>query len=80
MRPLQLSIVTLGSEGAVLVMASDGVWGTFSDEEAISIATSQENAQNAAEAILAEANRKGIRDNVSVIVVMWTAETAAESS
>ena len=52
-------------------MASDGLWGCMSDDEAVQIAAAQPDAQLAADALLAEAASRGGRDNASVIVVMW---------
>jgi len=56
---------------SVLLLASDGVWGCLSDEEAAAIATAHDEPQAAADALLNEVRRRGGRDNASVIVATW---------
>ena len=58
----------------VLVLATDGVWGCLTDEEAAAIATAHEDPQAAAEELLDEVSRRGGRDNSSVIVAAWPAD------
>ena len=75
-----LSVVTLpplsGADGSgtptVLILASDGLWGLIGDDEATSIALAHtDDAQAAADALMAEVSRRGGRDNASVIVAAW---------
>ena len=68
---MQVSISVLTREDTTLVLASDGVWGALSDDEAVEIAHSQPDAQSAADALLAEVTKRGGRDNASMIVAMW---------
>jgi serine/threonine protein phosphatase PrpC len=58
----------------VLVLATDGVWGCLTDDEAAAIATAHEDPQAAAEELLEEVSRRGGRDNSSVIVAAWPAD------
>ena len=60
-----------GEEGEVLVLASDGLWSCMEDEEAARLAASHAHPQQAAEALLAEVERRGGRDNISVVVARW---------
>lgn len=67
----QVSVTNLTQEDTTVVLASDGVWGTLSDDDAVEIAHARPDAQSAADAILAEVVRRGGRDNASMIVVKW---------
>ena len=59
---------------SVLILASDGLWGHMSDDEAAEIATAHlHEPQEAADALLEEVARRGGRDNASVIVAAWGA-------
>ena len=69
--PNPIAVLSLQS---VLVLASDGLWGHLSDEEASGIALCHaEEPQAAADALMAEVARRGGRDNASVIVASWGA-------
>jgi len=65
----QLRVEQLQPGDSYLLMASDGLWGKVSDDEALEIAMAQPTAQAAAEALVAEAERRGGTDNTSVIAV-----------
>ena len=59
---------------SVLILASDGLWGHVTDEEAAEIAAAHGGEpQAAADALMAEVARRGGRDNASVIVAAWGA-------
>ena len=54
------------------MLASDGIWGCLSDDEATAIAAEHAEApQAAADALIAEAEKRGTRDNASAVVVSW---------
>ena len=67
----QVTVVSLTHEDTTVILASDGVWGGLSDDEAADIAHAQPDAQRAADALLAEVVKRGGRDNASMIVAMW---------
>ncbi len=56
------------SPGDVLVLCTDGLWGTMTDQELADV-VSQHPPQVAAERLVALANERGGPDNVTVIVV-----------
>ena len=54
----------------ILILACDGLWDVFEDEEALSFCKGYvEQRTNVAEALCEEAIRRGSTDNVSVVVV-----------
>lgn len=69
----QVSSVSLDGGEAALVIASDGLWGVLTDDEAAEVAASSADGPSAAAALVGEATKRGSRDNVSAIVVKWPA-------
>ena len=68
----QVSVHQLPEQPAVLILASDGLWGCVDDAAAAAIAAPlAHEPQAAAEALLAEVEQRGGRDNVSVLVAAW---------
>jgi protein phosphatase len=56
-------------EGDVFLLASDGLTGMLEDDEVLSIMVAQPSPGALVDALVAEANRRGGLDNVTVIVV-----------
>ena len=56
-------------QGDILACCTDGLSNTVSAKEILSICSEAENAQEAAEKLVREANERGAPDNVTVIVV-----------
>lgn len=56
-------------EGDRLILCSDGLWGELTDEEIRRILLECDEPQDACERMVAQANRNGGRDNVTVIVM-----------
>jgi serine/threonine protein phosphatase PrpC len=59
----------LGSENDFAIVACDGVWDVLKPREVIQVAREVDNAQEAAERIVAKALSAGSRDNMTVIVL-----------
>jgi len=67
------------SEDRFLVLACDGIWDVLSDEEAISVCSEHKTADLAAHAIVRRAFELGSDDNLTAVVLAWSAEDKAES-
>ena len=69
---------TLEPHHQVIILASDGVWDHLSDEDAIKIALQSEDADSAAESIIAAAcglnKDPKDQDNATVVVVYFDLE------
>jgi protein phosphatase len=65
--------------GDALVLCSDGLWGTMTDQE-IGLLVSQFPPQVAAERLVALANERGGPDNITVIIVRVQREGEADDS
>jgi protein phosphatase len=57
------------SEGSCLLLCSDGLWGTVSDQEIADILATASSPQNALERLIAMANQNGGTDNITAILV-----------
>jgi len=57
------------SQNQLLILACDGLWDVVTDEEALSIATSAADPEEAATKLRDSALQKGSTDNISVIVI-----------
>lgn len=69
----------LSSDDEYLVMASDGLWDTISNEEVVSIIRDTVKEPNMCSKRLAtEAAQRGSKDNITVIVVFLRTVTTAE--
>lgn len=55
-----------------IVVASDGVWDTISNEEAAELVTQYTNPQEAAKSLMEEAYKRGSMDNICVMVIDLT--------
>lgn len=64
-----IQTVNIGTDDKVLIIASDGLWDTLSDGEAVKIALNSKNAQEAANNLVNRALSLGSLDNISVIIV-----------
>lgn len=67
------------SEDRFLVLACDGIWDVLSDEEAISVCSEHKTADLAAHALVRRAFELGSDDNLTAVVVAWSAEDKAEA-
>lgn len=67
------------SEDRFLVLACDGIWDVLSDEEAISVCSEHKTADLAAHALVRRAFELGSDDNLTAVVLAWSAEDKAES-
>ena len=56
-------------EGSCLLLCSDGLWGTVSDQEISNILTMASSPQKALEQLIATANQNGGSDNITAILV-----------
>ncbi|MCX7967319.1 MAG: Stp1/IreP family PP2C-type Ser/Thr phosphatase [Armatimonadetes bacterium] len=56
--------------GDRIVLCSDGLWDMVSDEEIGHIVSKHEEPEKAVEELIAEANRAGGHDNITVIVIL----------
>ncbi len=56
-------------EGSCLLLCSDGLWGTVSDQEIADILAMASSPQNALERLIAMANQNGGTDNITAILV-----------
>jgi serine/threonine protein phosphatase PrpC len=57
------------SEGSCLLLCSDGLWGTVSDQEIADTLAIASSPQNALERLIAMANQSGGSDNITAILV-----------
>ena len=64
-------------DGDVLLLASDGLHGCLTDDEIGAILVAANEPTAAARRLLDAASRAGAPDNVSIIVVCFSARTAA---
>ena len=55
--------------GSCLLLCSDGLWGTVSDQEITDILAMATSPQNALECLIAAANQNGGSDNITAILV-----------
>ncbi len=57
-------------EGSCLLLCSDGLWGTVSDQEIADVLAMAPSPQNALERLIAMANQNGGSDNITAILVV----------
>ncbi|MFN8478923.1 MAG: SpoIIE family protein phosphatase, partial [Kouleothrix sp.] len=62
--------------GDVVLLCSDGLFNHVRDEELANIALNQTDANRACEQLVALANERGGRDNISVVIVRAERQTA----
>jgi serine/threonine protein phosphatase PrpC len=65
-----ITVTPLDSECLSLVLASDGLWETTTDEEVASVVSQVETAQELADKLLARAV-PNTRDNVTVVALLF---------
>ncbi|KAL0585567.1 hypothetical protein ABG067_004708 [Albugo candida] len=63
-----------------IVVASDGVWDTISNEEAAELVTQYTNPQEAAKSLMEEAYKRGSMDNICVMVIDLTQKFTLENA
>ncbi len=73
---LEVEIASLLLDGSHLLLCSDGLWGSLTDEEIVSILQSTDDPQEACDRLVERANEAGGEDNISVIVVALPAARA----
>ena len=56
-------------EGESLLLCSDGLWGTLSDEEILAIAQKADSPSAACQALVDACNARGASDNIAVVLV-----------
>lgn len=66
---LEVEIASFPLDCSHLLLCSDGLWGSLTDEEMVSVLQSTEDPQEACERLVERANEAGGEDNISVIVV-----------
>ena len=67
-------------DGDLLVLCSDGLTGSVTDEEILDYSRRYENLQELAEALVALANEKDGSDNITVVTGRWHGEETMEFS
>jgi len=67
-----INTVELTEEDTTLILACDGVWDVFSNEQAVAIAEAQPTAARAAIALRDAAYCMGSTDNISTIVMRFS--------
>jgi len=58
-------------EDEFLILASDGLWDVFTNEDAVALVRSIEDPEQAAKKLTEEAYGRGSMDNISCIVVRF---------
>ncbi len=58
------------AEDQLLILACDGVWDVFSDQEAVDLIQGEADAQAMSKKLLVESIKKGSTDNISVLVLV----------
>ena len=61
--------VTRTEEDQYLVLASDGVWDTVSNDDVAQLVLKYEDPQTAAQHVMEEAYARGSMDNICVMVI-----------
>ncbi|CAH8281711.1 unnamed protein product [Eruca vesicaria subsp. sativa] len=61
-----------------LILASDGLWDVFSNEEAVAMVKEVEDPEDSAKKLVAEAIKRGSKDNITCVIVRFL-ETASSS-
>ncbi|OHT14499.1 hypothetical protein TRFO_15170 [Tritrichomonas foetus] len=74
----EVSQFEIDNEDLALIIACDGLWDVFTDEEASSIVRKSQNAADAATALKSIAFALGSKDNISVIIVDLNPEPGNE--
>lgn len=75
----EVTLVDLTQRDEFLVIASDGLWDSMSNEEAVSIVyDTVKQPEMCAKRLVTEAIARGSHDNVSVIIAYLTPVTTAE--
>lgn len=54
-----------------LIVASDGLWDVFTNEEAVSLAMKEKDAEKAAKSLVCRAYDRGSYDNISCVVCFF---------
>ncbi|XP_010453110.1 PREDICTED: probable protein phosphatase 2C 69 [Camelina sativa] len=63
-----------------LILASDGLWDVFSNEDAVAMAKEVEDPEDSAKKLVREALKKGSADNITCVVVRFLENKTASSS
>ncbi|XP_010491752.1 PREDICTED: probable protein phosphatase 2C 69 [Camelina sativa] len=63
-----------------LILASDGLWDVFSNEDAVAMAKEVEDPEDSAKKLVREALKKGSADNITCVVVQFLENKTASSS
>ncbi len=66
---LEVEITSFPLDCSHLLLCSDGLWGSLTDEEMASLLQSTDDPQEACDRLVERANEAGGEDNISVIVV-----------
>ncbi|CAN7068704.1 unnamed protein product [Brassica rapa subsp. trilocularis] len=61
-----------------LILASDGLWDVFSNEEAVAMVKEVEDPEDSAKKLVAEAIKRGSKDNITCVIVRFL-DTASSS-
>lgn len=68
----EISHHDLSHDDRYLVIASDGLWDVFTNDEVAEVVTNQPDVEQCAKVLTEGANRKGSMDNVTVVIVqLW---------
>ncbi|KAF8115824.1 hypothetical protein N665_0025s0271 [Sinapis alba] len=62
-----------------LILASDGLWDVFSNEEAVAMVKEVEDPEDSSKKLVAEAIKKGSKDNITCVIVRFL-ETSSSSN
>ncbi|WZZ91628.1 hypothetical protein YC2023_120207 [Brassica napus] len=54
-----------------LILASDGLWDVFSNEEAVAMVKEVEDPEDSAKKLVAEAIKRGSKDNITCVIVRF---------
>ncbi|KAL0648201.1 hypothetical protein Bca4012_046492 [Brassica carinata] len=54
-----------------LILASDGLWDVFSNEEAVALVKEVEDPEDSAKKLVAEAIKRGSKDNITCVIVRF---------
>lgn len=65
------SLAPFPAGNSALIMASDGLWDVFTNQQALDMARHYTDPEAAARALATEAYNRGSQDNISVIVCFF---------
>lgn len=70
----EIRVVDLNpAEDRFLVLACDGIWDVLSDDDAVSVCSSQAGAESAALSLVRRSFAAGSDDNITALIVTWKA-------